>query len=43
VKNENRLIGFALEAFLFDDVQLQMLSEFGERAVPYADRNRERR
>jgi hypothetical protein len=33
----------ALEAFLFDDVQLQVLSQLGEWAVPRADRNRDRR
>ena len=33
----------APEAFFFDDVQLQVLSELGERAVPRADRNRDRR
>jgi hypothetical protein len=32
-----------LEAFLFDDVQLQMLLKSGEWAVPCADRDRERR
>src|SRR5215217_7817116 len=34
--------GSALEAFLFDDVQLQVLSQLGEWAVPRADRNRDR-
>ena len=35
--------GSALEAFLFDDVQLQVLSQLGEWAAPRADRNRDRR
>jgi hypothetical protein len=34
--------GSALEAFLFDDVQFQVLSQLGEWAVPRADRNRDR-
>ena len=34
--------GSALEAFLFDDVQLQMLFQVGERAAARADRNRDR-
>src|SRR5215204_4664440 len=33
--------GSALEAFLFDDVQLQMLTQVGERAAPRADRYRD--
>src|SRR3954467_10268249 len=33
--------GSAPEAFLFDDVQLQMLSQLGEGAAPRADRNRD--
>jgi hypothetical protein len=35
--------GSALEAFFFDDVQLQVLSQLGEWAVPRADRDRDRR
>src|SRR4051794_18886520 len=35
--------GSAPEALLFDDVQLQVLSQLGEWAAPRADRNRHRR
>src|SRR3954454_5955603 len=35
--------GPAPEALLFDDVQLQVLSQFGERAAPRADRDGDRR
>jgi hypothetical protein len=35
--------GSALEALLFDDVQLQVLFQLGEWAVARADRNRDRR
>jgi hypothetical protein len=35
--------GSALEAFLFDDLQLQVLSQRGKWAVPRADRNGDRR
>src|SRR4051794_35878329 len=34
--------GSALEAFLLDDVQLQVFSQLGEWAVARADRNRDR-
>lgn len=35
--------GSASEALLFDDVELQVLIQLGERAVARADRNRDRR
>jgi hypothetical protein len=35
--------GSAPEAFLFDDVQLQVLPQLGEWAAPRTDRNRNRR
>src|SRR4051812_24185108 len=43
LRHEDLREGSASESFLFDDVQLQMLSELSERAVPCADRDRERR
>src|SRR6185312_5923335 len=43
LRNQDLREGSASEAFFLDDVQLQMLPEIGERAVPCADCNGDRR
>src|SRR3954449_7653888 len=43
LRHEDLRESAALEALLFDDVQLEVLFELGEWAVPRADRNRDRR
>ena len=42
-RHQNLRQGSALEALLFDDVELQVLLETGEWAAAHTDRNRDRR
>src|SRR5215208_8381129 len=43
LRHEDLREGSAPEALLFDDIQLQVLFQVGEWAVPRPDRNRDRR